>query len=107
MRHVLSSVGPRQCRHALPLYVDSLEAFGKPFCTPEAFASGWGRLYYEILRVSSSGYEERVGDCLAQGETLGLYPNPYYSDEVYVYAENSCIVEPSYYTSFTLALYYD
>jgi len=89
----------------ISLYVDSLIPYTRSYCVAPAFAPQ-GELFYNLVRITNAG-REIVGDCLAQGEFLGYYPNPYYSGYVYVEAWNICVVTPSYYTRFTLTAYYD
>jgi hypothetical protein len=88
------------------LYVNSLIPYSNMYCSSPAFAAG-GELLYVVQITSDSGYRQTVAGCLGEGGSIGFYPNPYYSGSLTVYAENSCIVKPSYYTSFTLSLYYD
>jgi hypothetical protein len=88
------------------LYVNSLIPYSRMYCTSPAFAAS-GELLYVIQITSDSGYEQTVAECLGEGGSIGLYPNPYYSGYLTVYVKNSCIVQPSYYTRFTLSLYYD
>jgi hypothetical protein len=93
-----------------PLYVslrvDSLIPYSRPHCTPAAFATGGGKLLY-VVRIEAPGYEQTVYACLGEGESMGFSPKPYYSGFLIVIAGNKCIVRPSYYTRFTLSLYYD
>ncbi len=92
-----------------PLYVslrvDSLIPYSRPHCTPTAFATG-GKLLH-VVRIEAPGYAQTAAWCLGEGESMGFYPNPYYSGFLIVIADNKCIVRPSYYTRFTLSLYYD
>jgi len=87
------------------LYVNSLIPYSRTYCTSPAFATG-GKLLY-VVRIVAPGYVQTASGCLGEGESLGLYPNPYYSGSLIVVVDNSCIVRPSYYTRFTLSLYYD
>jgi hypothetical protein len=87
------------------LRVDSLIPYSRPHCASPAFATG-GKLLY-IVQIKAPGYEQTASGCLGEGEFMGFYPNPYYSGSLTVVVKNSCIVRPSYYTSFTLSLYYD
>ncbi len=87
------------------LRVDSLIPYNREYCTPTAFATG-GKLLY-VVEIVTPGYVQRAVRCLGEGESMGFYPNPYYSGSLRVIVENSCIVRPSYYTRFTLSLYYD
>jgi len=88
------------------LYVNSLIPYSSMYCTSPAFAAS-GELLYVVQITSDSGYVQTASGCLGEGESIDFYPNPYYSGFLTVYVENSCIVQPSYYTSFTLSLYYD
>jgi len=87
------------------LYVNSLIPYSRMFCASPAFATG-GKLLY-VVRIEAPGYAQTASACLGEGESLGFYPNPYYSGYLIVIADNKCIVRPSYYTRFTLSLYYD
>ncbi len=89
------------------LYVNSLIPFpySRTYCTSPAFATG-GKLLY-VVRIEAPGYAQTAAWCLGEGESMGFYPNPYYSGFLIVIADNDCIVRPSYYTRFTLSLYYD
>jgi len=87
------------------LRVDSLIPYSRTYCTSPAFATG-GKLLY-VVEIATPGYVQTVARCLGEGEFMGFYPNPYYSGSLTVIVRNSCIVRPSYYTRFTLSLYYD
>ncbi len=87
------------------LRVDSLIPYPRPYCAPPAFAAGGGKLLYAIYIVSP-GYQQGAVACLGWGESMGFYPNPYYSGYLIVEVRNNCIVQPSYYTRFTVSLYY-
>jgi hypothetical protein len=87
------------------LYVNSLIPYSRMYCTSPAFATG-GKLLY-VVQITAPGYVQTASGCLGEGESIGFYPNPYYSGSLSVNVKNSCIVRPSYYTSFTLSLYYD
>jgi len=88
------------------LRVDSLIPYSRPHCASPAFATGGGRLLY-VVRIEAPGYAQTDARCLGEGEFMGFLPNPYYSGYLIVIADNKCIVRPSYYTRFTLSLYYD
>ncbi len=88
------------------LYVNSLIPYDRPHCASPAFATGGGKLLY-VVRITAPGYTQTAAWCLGEGESMGFLPNPYYSGFLIVIADNSCIVRPSYYTRFTLSLYYD